>query len=182
MSEPARVLRVDPPWKFGDALPGATRGASKQYPCMTVWELSRFPLPPVADDCLLLFWRVAAMQREALEVVDAWGFTVKSEIVWRKLTQTGKPHFGMGRYVRAAHETCLVATRGRVKVGDRSVRSVFEAQVPIENGKRVHSRKPDAIYEIAERLVPGGPYVELFSRRRREGWQCYGNELPEAAE
>jgi N6-adenosine-specific RNA methylase IME4 len=88
----------------------------------------------------------------------------------------------MGRYVRAAHETCLLATRGTVKVADRAVRSVFDAPVPTLNGKRVHSRKPDAIYDIAERLVPGGPFVELFARRRRDGWQCFGNELSEAAE
>lgn len=178
----ARLLMADPPWKFGDKLPGSGRGAEKHYACMALRELCSFKLPPLANDCLLLLWRVAAMQQEALALCVAWGFTAKSEIVWRKLTTTGKQHFGMGRYVRAAHETCIVATRGHVKVADRGVRSVFDAPVPTENGKRVHSRKPDAIYEIAERLVPGGPYVELFARRRRTGWQCHGNELPEAAE
>jgi len=179
---PARVLLVDCPWQFRDSLPGKSRGAAKNYACMSERELCFFKLPPLADDCLLLFWRVASMQREAFTVITAWGFTVKSEIVWRKLTATGKLHFGLGRYTRASHEVCLLATRGRVKVADRAVRSVFDAPVPTENGKKVHSRKPDAIYEIAERLVPGGPFVEMFARRRRAGWQCYGNELSEAAE
>ena len=62
-------------------------------------------------DCLLLLWRVAAMQQEALDVARAWGFTVKTELVWEKLTKTGKPHFGMGHYLRGSHEVCLLATR-----------------------------------------------------------------------
>jgi N6-adenosine-specific RNA methylase IME4 len=140
-------------------------------------DLCSFELPPLADDCMLLLWRVASMQDEALRLADAWRFVVKAEIVWCKLTRTGKPHFGMGRYTRASHETCLVATRGRVQVADRSVRSVFSAPV------QEHSRKPDAIYEIAERLVPlvpGVPHVELFARRSRPGWLSIGNQVDAA--
>jgi N6-adenosine-specific RNA methylase IME4 len=171
----ARVLLADPDWQFSDKLPGPGRGASKHYECSPVAEICAMPLPELDADCLLLLWRVAAMQQEALDVAKAWGFTVKSEIVWEKLTKHGKPHFGMGRYVRASHEVCLVATRGRVRVADRSIRSRFSAPV------RRHSEKPDRIYEIAEALVPGGPYVELFARRRRDGWVQYGDELPEVA-
>jgi N6-adenosine-specific RNA methylase IME4 len=165
-----RVLVADPPWKFGDKLPGKGRGAEKHYPCMSVDELVRFPLPPLADDCLLLLWRVAAMQQEALDVMRAWGFTLKSELVWIKETKTGKRHFGMGRYVRAEHEVCLIGVRGRVAVADRGIRSTFRAQV----GR--HSEKPGAFYELVERLHPG-PYAELFARRARPGWDCHGNEL-----
>jgi len=171
----ARVLMADPPWKFGDALPGPGRGAAKHYPCMTVAELERFPLPLLAADCLLMLWRVAAMQHEALRVAAAWGFTIKSEIVWDKETRTGKAFFGMGRYVRAAHEVCLIGVRGRVQVANRSIRSRFAAPV-LE-----HSRKPDRIYEIAEALIPGGPYVELFARRTRVGWLSLGNEFEKGA-
>lgn len=163
---------ADPPWKFGDSLPGAGRGAGKHYPCMTVAELEAFALPPLAPDCLLLLWRVAAMQPEALFVAKAWGFTIKSEIVWRKLTKRGKQHFGMGRYTRAAHEICLIGVRdeAKPKIADHSIPSVFDAPI----GK--HSEKPDAIYRIAERLVPKGPHVELFARRARPGWFALGNE------
>lgn len=115
-----------------------------------------------------------SLRQIAKALARAWGFTVKSEIVWEKLTKHGKPHFGMGRYVRASHEICLVATRGRVKVDDRSVRSRFSAPVGL------HSEKPEAIFDIAERLSPG-PYVELFARRRRAGWIQFGNQLPEVA-
>lgn len=169
-----RVLVADCPWLFGDKLPGdGIRGAVKHYGCLTVPELCAFPLPELDANCLLFLWRVAAMQREALDVMAAWGFTLKSELVWRKLTKTGKPWFGMGRYVRAAHETCLIGVRGRVQVKSRSVRSMFEAPA----GR--HSEKPEAFYSIVEQLSDG-PYVELFARRRRDGWLQHGNELEAA--
>jgi N6-adenosine-specific RNA methylase IME4 len=167
----ARVLHVDPPWKFGDKLPGKSRGAARNYPVMHAAEIATITLPPLHDDCLLLLWRVASMQQEALDVMERWGFTLKSEIVWVKLTRgkERKLHFGMGRYTRAAHETCLLGVRGRVRVRDRSVRDVFEAPV------RAHSQKPDEIFRIAQQLH-GGPYTELFGRAPRKGWQVLGND------
>jgi N6-adenosine-specific RNA methylase IME4 len=172
---PVRVLVADPPWSFGDKLPGPGRGAEKHYSVLSQREIERFSLPPLADDALLLLWRVASQPEEALRVVRAWGFVPKSEIVWRKLTKHGKRHFGMGRYVRAEHETAIVATRGRFTVAARNIRSTFEAPI----GR--HSEKPDAFYEIAERLGGGGPFAELFARRVRSGWLQFGDELPEGA-
>ncbi len=172
MSSYACVV-ADPAWRFGDSLPGASRGASKNYATMTSAAIAGLQLPPIADNAHLFLWRVAAMQQEALDVCKAWGFVPKTEIVWLKRTVSGKRHFGMGRHVRAEHETCLVATRGRgAGVLSRSVRSTFEAAV----GR--HSAKPDAFYELVESLVPG-PRLELFARRERLGWTCIGNELPQ---
>lgn len=166
-----RVLVADPPWKFDDKLPGPGRGAEKYYPCLNMMELYRFPLPPHDVDSVLFLWRVASMQQEALHVVSMWGFTVKTELVWLKRTATGKRHFGMGRTLRAEHETCLIATRGKMPPKVRSVRSTFEAPV----GR--HSEKPDAFYDLVEQLYDG-PYLELFARRQRPGWTCLGNEMP----
>lgn len=171
MNEHARVIVADPPWKFSDSLPGKTRGASKQYPTLAVSDIARFELPPLADDALLLMWRVAAMQEEALFVCRAWGFTVKAEMVWVKETKTGKPYFGMGHYTRGQHETCIIATRGKPVIRSHSIRSTFSAKV------QEHSRKPDEFYSIVEQLSDG-PYVELFARRRRDGWTQHGNQLP----
>jgi len=171
---PARVLVADPPWAFNDRLPGPSRGAAKNYAVMTVDDICAFAVPPVADDAWLFLWRVSSQVEEAYRVVRAWGFTAKSEIVWEKVTATGKPHFGMGRYVRASHETCIVAVRGRVQPADRAVRSRFAAPV------RAHSEKPGVFYSLVERLS-AGPYVELFSRRRRPGWTCLGDQIPAEA-
>jgi N6-adenosine-specific RNA methylase IME4 len=172
MAEPLGAFRVvvaDPPWQFNDKLPGASRGAEKNYKTLSVEALKRFALPPVADDAHLFLWRVASMQEEALAVVKAWGFVLKSEIVWLKQTKNQKRWFGMGRQVRAEHETCLIATRGRPAVRSKSVRSTFAAKA----GR--HSAKPDEFFEIVEQLC-AGPYLELFARRERPGWTCLGDE------
>ena len=116
------------------------------------------------------------MQEEALQVVRMWGCVPKSEIVWEKVTKNGKPWFGMGRHVRAAHETAIVATRGRPKPLSSSVRSRFAAKVPLNpDGSYRHSGKPDVFFAMAEQLA-AGPRLELFARKRRKGWTCRGLE------
>ncbi len=167
-----QVICADPPWKFGDSLPGPKRGASKHYECLSVRELESFELPSVADDALLFLWRVAAMPDEALRVCRAWGFKPKSELVWIKTTKAGKRAFGMGHYTRHCHETCIIATRGRGLrlIADHGIRSVFDAPVAR------HSEKPDAFYEIVRELTTGSR-CEIFARRQRPGFVSFGNQV-----
>jgi N6-adenosine-specific RNA methylase IME4 len=183
---------ADPPWPFGDRLPGPSRGAEKNYRIMSVQDLRALGaggLPPVAPDARLFLWRVSSMQQEALDVMRAWGFEQKAEIVWRKLTKTGKRHFGMGRTVRMEHEVCLVGVRGRPPILSKSVRSMFDTEIWIDDdpatGEPIgefaapyefHSKKPDVFYEIVEQLSPA-PYVELFARQARAGWTSIGDAL-----
>ncbi len=196
MPLPYRVLAADCPWLFRDALPGETRGASKQYRTMPLEQIMRFPLPPIAADAWLLLWYVTAMVDEARMVCRAWGFMpTGAELVWVKTTQAApfvidplrdvesdqldglatKLAFGMGHTVRNCDERVIIARRGRPKVASRSVRSVFFAPV----GE--HSAKPDRFFAIAEELCGPGPRAELFARRRRPWWDGYGDELPPEA-
>lgn len=173
--EPFRVVVADPPWMHDDQLPGETRGAGHQYPVMPTADICSLVLPPIASDAVLALWRVASMQQDALDVIKAWGFELKTEIVWVKTTsKKGKPqntlHFGMGRQVRASHETCLIATRGRVEPLNRATRSVFAAPV----GR--HSEKPEKFFDIVRALY-AGPRVELFARQLREGFVGFGHDL-----
>lgn len=178
MSAPL-VIAADPPWQFGDALPGKTRGASKQYACMDsdgiMWAMRSVldPWEPLVQErgAVLFLWRVAAMQLQALSVAEDLGYAVKAELCWEKLTKTGAPHFGMGRYVRNSHEICLIATRGLAFPEVHDVRSRFAAPV------REHSRKPDAFYALVERMYPRSRRIELFARERRPGWTQYGDQL-----
>jgi N6-adenosine-specific RNA methylase IME4 len=127
----------------------------------------------IAPDALLFLWRVSALVPEAYSVVKAWGFVAKAELVWEKTTSGGLRHFGMGRYVRQEHETCIIAARGQGSklIKDHKVRSIFAAPT----GR--HSEKPAEFFSIVERLV-SGPFVELFARERRLGWTAFGDELP----
>jgi len=180
----ARVLLVDAPWKFGDKLPGKKRGAEKHYACMSVSEIMRMPLPPIHEQAVLFFWRVSSMVEEAYQVVRAWGFVPKSEIVWNKTVQsdeTGeKDALGMGRIVRGSHETYIVAARGKLlEPSSKRERTSFRAP------RTKHSEKPEEFYRIIERLYPlelwPEAHVELFARRHRKGWLCFGDELPAPA-
>lgn len=166
-----RVVVADPAWQFRDLLPGDSRGAEKNYAVMKLDEICALDLPPIQDNAWLFLWRVASQVEEAYRVVRAWGFVPKTEIVWLKQTKSGKRWFGMGRYTRAEHETCIVAVRGRVKPVKRNIRSTFTAPA----GR--HSEKPDAFFYIVEALTGEGPYLELFARKERPGWTCLGNEL-----
>ena len=177
-----RVLVADPPWAFKDTLPGPKRGAEKHYPVMKTEDICKMALPPMADDCVLFLWRVASMQQDALDVMKAWGFKLKTEIVWLKKTKTGKRHFGMGRIVRAEHEVCLVGTFGKpqIRPTSKNIRSTFSTEE--EEGAfeaeavRRHSAKPETFYEIVEDLYEG-PYFEMFARQRLVGWDADGLEV-----
>lgn len=237
---PFRVVSADPAWLFGDRLPKSGRGASKHYACMPIEDICAFSLPPIAKDAALFLWRVAGgapakskenkqarwLAARAYDVIEAWGFEYKTEIVWNKRSICAKckgsgrvaarvsveqlaipesagpkwiyshkgvalcprcdgrgtlPWFGMGRYVRGAHETCLVATRGKMVPKIKNVRSSFEAVVPRRNGdaKGTHSAKPPEFRAIVESMFDG-PYVELFARGESPpGWTFYGHEVVE---
>lgn len=214
MTEQVRVLLSDPPWRHADQLPGKGRGASKHYRTMSVDEICAYPIPPMHDDSVLFLWRVASMQPEALKVIDAWGFTLKTEMIWEKRRTCARckgigavplhrvstaqdvipmvpcndcdglgdhPHFGMGWNVRASHETCLIATRGKNIRRDtkeaKSVSSILRARMPKKKktDKVRHSAKPPVLHQIIELMYPG-PYYELFAREQREGWTCEGDE------
>lgn len=187
---PFDVVVADPAWLFSDSLPGASRGASKNYGCVDAVSMAAYGLPPIADDAHLFLWRVSAMQQEALDLVREWGFVVKSELVWLKRTKNGKEHFGMGRHVRLSHEVCLIATRGRgAGIVNRSQRSTFLTELDLaEDGDGSfeaptgrHSEKPDRFFEIVEGLfAPTVRRLELFARRERIGWMTIGNEVPGA--
>jgi N6-adenosine-specific RNA methylase IME4 len=183
----ARVLVADPAWKFTDTLPKG-RDAMAHYRTITLDEIKTFPLPEMEEDSVLFLWRVSSQPQEALDVVRAWGFEPKSELVWVKTNGEDKlgddgevieeatTAIGMGRITRGAHETCIIATRGKAykHVADKGVRTVFRAP------RLEHSRKPDKFFEIVERLFPLSPdhaHVELFARRHRPGWSCFGDEL-----
>ncbi len=189
---PFRIVAADCPWLFDDKLPGKSRGASKNYRCLTLDELLVFPLPPIADDAWLLFWYVTSMVDEARAVVRAWGFEpTGGEFVWVKTTGPGETildplalgadppghketrlAFGMGRTVRNCDERCIIARRGKPEVASHSVRSVFFAPA----GR--HSEKPARFFKLAEHLCGAGPRAELFARERRRGWTGFGDELP----
>lgn len=170
--EPYRVVLADPPWSFRtfgehDHL----KSADRYYATMTIEEIKRVPVQPVvAKDAWLLMWTTWPFLPQALEVIEAWGFGYKSGGAWAKQTRTGQAwQFGTGYLFRSASEPLLLAARGKPKWHSKSERNLWVAPI------REHSRKPDAVYEMIERASPG-PYLEIFARQHRNGWDAWGDE------
>lgn len=184
------VVAADPPWRMGDKLQGE-RGAAHKYPTMTIPELEAMELPEVmvnARYVVMFLWRLSAMQLEALRLALSWSLDpAHGELVWRKKTKNGRPWVGMGRILRGSHETAIIACRGAYDPRRPAVMNklslfewedTFDAKVPVdEEGKYVHSAKPDEFYELLEELWPNAIKVELFARKVRAGWIQHGNQL-----
>jgi N6-adenosine-specific RNA methylase IME4 len=170
------AILADPPWTF---LTWSAKGRGRSpdgqghYKTLTFEEIATWPLANIAaDDCVLFLWTTDPMLTEALTVGQRWGFDYKTiAFVWVKQTKTGKRwHMGMGHWTRSNPELCLLFTRGKPKRLSASVRKLIEAPV------REHSRKPDEVYDSIEELV-AGPYLELFARTPRLGWDQHGDQL-----
>jgi N6-adenosine-specific RNA methylase IME4 len=180
-----RTIVADPPWPIRWSGGGAwrTNGRGERhlnkrfkkaldYPTMPVTEIAALNVVELAEsDSHLYLWCPDryALEGAAAQVARAWGFEPCRFIVWEK---TG---FGLGVFPRAAHELVLVCKRGRLPYQIRNAGSVQRWGLVYENGARKHSAKPEGFFDLIERASPG-PYLELFARRQRPGWDSWGNE------
>lgn len=173
---PFDLILADPPWHFDTfSEKGQSKGPSAHYSTMSIDQLCQLPVPAIAaGNSGLALWVYGPLLPEALVVMRAWGFDYKSDLLtWIKTTSTGKPAFGTGYTTRKNTEMMIYGTRrSGLKVFDRSVRQSLFAL------RREHSRKPDEASEALERLFGPVRRLELFARRRRPGWESWGNELP----
>lgn len=187
------TILADPPWmeRGGGQI---KRGADRHYPLMHTRDICALPVASLAlPNCHLYLWVTNNFLKDGLKVMEAWGFRYVTKITWAK---EGAP--GLGQYFRGMTEDCLVAVRGQAEDGldaadDQTEDCLFgiRGQPPYkldENGKRCqgktlivaprgeHSAKPEELRRMAER-VSHGPFLELFARRRVEGWDCIGNDV-----
>lgn len=171
------VIYADPPWSFRNwSKKGTGRNAVSHYDCLDFGALASLPVSDLAaEDCALFLWATDPLLPRALELITAWGFEYKTvAFYWVKLNSAAKheaDYFtGLGYWTRANPEQCLLATRGKPNRRAKDVRRL------IVEKRREHSRKPDIARERIERLV-GGPYVELFARETKRGWDCWGDQV-----
>jgi len=145
---------------------------------MTLEEIKSLPVNEITDDTAHLYlWVPNALLKEGLEVLEAWGFTYKTNIVWYKVRKDGGPdRRGVGFYFRNVTELVLFGVKGTMRTLDPGRRMPNIIVAP----KTVHSRKPDEIYRIIELCSPG-PYIELFARCKRREWVAWGNEVDKFA-
>jgi N6-adenosine-specific RNA methylase IME4 len=168
------TILADPPW-YQAGGGKIKRGADRHYPLMKEHEIKAVMTNElngkVADDAHLYMWVANNHLPEALRIIEYLDFKYITNLVW------AKTRFGLGRYFRGQHEICLFATKGRgftAKTNANNISSLV--------GKRLisptqHSRKPLEMYELIENRSRG-PYLEMFARSRRPGWDTWGNEVP----
>lgn len=170
------TVLADPPWQFqnrtGKVAPEHRRLA--RYATLDLPQIAALPVADLAaDTCHLYLWVPNALLPYGLEVMAAWGFRYKTNIVWHKIRKDGGPDGrGVGFYYRNVTELLLFGVRGpnaRTLAPGRSQVNFMATR------KREHSRKPDEQYEIIEACSPG-PYVELFARGARHNWTSWGNQ------
>lgn len=173
-----RTILADPPWRFtnrtGKVAPEHKR--LNRYDTVSLADIKEIPVSLVSgENSHLYLWVPNALLPEGLEVMAAWGFKYKSNIIWHKVRKDGGPDGrGVGFYFRNTTEILLFGIRGHMRTlkPGRSQVNILKTM------KREHSRKPDEMYQIIESCSPG-PYLELFSRGKRSGWDVFGNQTEE---
>lgn len=170
------TIYADPPWRFqnrtGKVAPEHKR--LTRYDTMSLEDIQSLPVKSIsAEKCHLYLWVPNALLPDGLAVMNSWGFNYKGNIIWEKIRKDGEPDGrGVGFYFRNVTEILLFGVKGE---GFRTLAPARSQVNLIRTRKREHSRKPDEIIPIIEKCSPG-PYIELFARGERQGWDMWGNQ------
>lgn len=157
------VILADPPWLYDIDIRGSP---SVHYDVMTVDKICEMNIP-TANDCILFLWATAPKIKEALQVLESWGFEYKTHMVWIK------DKIGTGFYFRGQHELLLVGKKGQMLIPEEEDRP----SSVLESPRTKHSKKPEKVYSIIEKMYPDSKYLELFARNTRENWKSWGDEI-----
>ena len=174
-----KTIYADPPWQFanrtGKMAPEHKR--LNRYSTMKLEDIKRLPVQQAAEEKSHLYlWVPNALLPDGLEVMKAWGFEYKTNIIWEKIRKDGMPDGrGVGFYFRNVTEILLFGVKGD---NNRTLQAGRSQVNLVRSMKREHSRKPDEMVSIIESCSPG-PYLELFARGERDHWDMWGNQATE---
>lgn len=181
-----KVIVADPPWQCRDAKTGGSyeSAAATKYRVTSMYDLQCMPVRyMLEEDSILIMWYLSSMPNEALDLAKAWGFKKflnMNGFIWEKKTKKDLQHFGLGHGTRASTESCLIAYNGSIGriVKDKSIRNIFSAPMPVgENGKYIHSAKPDEFFELVDKLVGTDcNRLEMFARKPRDNFDRFGDQ------
>lgn len=162
LTPPYSTIVADPPWHYEQGYPATTDGPGRRppYTSMTLNEIRALPVAELAADSRLYLWTTNRHLRHAWSVVEAWGFEPGGRVlVWCKTPRRTAP---------VTTEFVLLGKRGKPDKMPWHNTSWFTW--PLQPG---HSRKPDGFYDLVEKWS-SGPYVDLFCREPRFGWDSWG--------
>ncbi len=182
-----RTILADPPWPYKGTGPRSTKehrpnshdrdtgcvSSRLRYGAMSLDEIIRLTTrldPHVADNAHLYLWATNSFVEHAHAVARAWGFSPKTIITWVKIKPDGTPSMKTGYYYRGATEHLLFAVRGSLRChGTAHPTAILSRRLP-------HSVKPEESYSMIV-CHSFGPFLELFARKNRPGWDAWGNEV-----
>ena len=173
-----QIIYADPPWRFKyrhneNDTSGHNEGI---YDLMSLDEIKQLPMNKITDiNCILFLWVTDPLLKQGIEVMESWGFKYKTvAFTWIKTNKSNGNHWlGMGYWTRSNPEMCLLGTKGHMKRIDSNIHQLVTAV------RREHSRKPDVVRNLIVKLCGSLPRIELFARERFEGWDCWGDEIPD---
>lgn len=162
------VIEMDPPWEYRTKLEG-----TPQYKTMPLENMKQeIPKLPAHKDCILFMWATNPKLKEAMELMEFYGFEYKTNFAWGKV-KDGKVQRGTGFYVLGAHELLLIGVKGSPGLPSDKIRVPSLQLYPTTE----HSEKPDIFYDIIETYFPGKKKLSMFSRKKREGWTVWGDSI-----
>jgi len=161
-----QVIYVDPPWRYDHTETPDVRQIENQYTTMTMEELEKMVIP-AAPHAVMLMWATNPKLKDALHLMEVWGFSYRTNMVWTK------NQMGMGYYVRGAHEILLIGKKGNLSMPPTSARPISWLNSP----RQAHSVKPDYFMDRIEAMYPDCSKLEMFARHNRPGWTAWGHEI-----
>jgi N6-adenosine-specific RNA methylase IME4 len=161
------VIYADPPWKYDFSF-SDSRAIEEHYPTMELEEIMALPVCDLsAEHSIIFLWCPSAFTMKAGKVMEAWGFEYRTQMVWVK------PSIGPGQWVRQQHELLLIGVKGKIPTPEGSDRPASVIVAPREE----HSKKPDIVYDLIEKMYPELDRIELFARQQHPGWDVWGNQV-----
>lgn len=165
---PFNAVIADPPWEF--EIWSVKGNAKTSYDLLSLDDICSIPVQDIATkDSVLFLWSTNPKLKEALQVIDAWGFNYRTKFPWIKTTENHQLEYGIGYWVRGISEDIMIATRGKISAPR------LEGFLGLIGPNIEHSRKPQDIHYLAESTTPG-PHLEIFGRYQRPGWVVFGND------
>ena len=159
------VIYADPPWRY-DFSGSKSRSIEAHYRTMSVEELCEMQVDSAGNSVLYL-WATSPKLREALSVMESWGFSYKTHAIW------DKEKLGMGYWFRGQHELLMVGTKGKWPPPQPGIR--IGSVIREKRGR--HSTKPDIVREWIENAWPAASRIELFARQKFPKWDAFGNQV-----
>jgi|TARA_R100001530_G_scaffold70370_1_gene49859 site-specific DNA-methyltransferase (adenine-specific) len=165
------IIYADPAWQYKENWGNGSN--EHTYSTMKTDDIKNLPVKNITNDKAHLYlWVTNPFIKEGLEICKGWGFEYKTLITWIKTYKDGTPEMGMGYYFRSCTEHIIFGVKGKMKCLNKNTRNMFK-----EINPRLHSQKPAMVRDLIVECSGDLPRIELFARRKVEGWDCWGNEV-----